>query len=74
LDLDLSAQRVLMRMRSGARRGAVTLAHGYPEPVMGWTRSERKQSQDCGSYSGGGDSDERKEKECGQHRLVRVYL
>jgi hypothetical protein len=32
LDLDLNEHRVLMRMRSGARRGAVALAHGRPEP------------------------------------------
>jgi hypothetical protein len=62
LDLDLSKQRVLMRMRSGTRRGAATLAHGRLEPVMGWTRAQRKQLQDCGSYGGGGVSDRRKKK------------
>jgi hypothetical protein len=67
LDLDLSKQRVLMRMRSSARRGAVMLAHRWPDPVMGQTRTQRKQSQDCGSYGGDGQSDGRKKKgECGQ--------
>jgi hypothetical protein len=59
LDLDLCEQRVLMRMRSGARRRAMALARGWPEPVMGWTRTQGTQAR---LQRDGGDSDGRNKK------------
>jgi hypothetical protein len=40
--MDLNEHRVLMRMRSGARHGAVALAHGWPE--LGKNRRECEKS------------------------------
>jgi hypothetical protein len=59
LDLDLSKQRVLMCMHNGARRRAVALARGWPEPVMGWMRAQGTQAR---LQRGSGDSDGRKKK------------
>jgi hypothetical protein len=49
-------------MRGGAQCKAVALAHGWPDPVMGWARVRGKRLQGCGSYGGGGDSDGRRKK------------
>jgi hypothetical protein len=62
LDLDLIEHKVLMRMRGGARRRMVVLAHGWPKPAMIWKRTLGKRSQGYGSYRGDGGSKRRKEK------------
>jgi hypothetical protein len=49
LDLDLSKQRVLMRMRSGARHGAAALAHGWPEPGENRRAREKNGCKAAGS-------------------------
>jgi hypothetical protein len=75
--LDLMVHRVLIRMRKGARHGAVVQAHGRPELGIGWEHAHGSKaivgSQE--GYGGGSESDGRKKKgEWGQPRRGPPYL
>jgi hypothetical protein len=75
--LDLMVQRVLKRMRRGARHGAVVQARGRSELGFGWKRAHGSKTvagsrEGCG---GGSESDGRKRKgEWVQPRLEPPYL
>jgi hypothetical protein len=75
--LDRMVQRVLTRMRRGARRGEVVQACGWPELGFGWKHAHGSKAV-AGSWEGcgvGSESDRRKKKgEWGQPRLEPPYL
>jgi hypothetical protein len=75
--LDLMMHKVLMRMRGGARCGAVVLARGQSELETGWERARGSETvaRLYESDDGGSKSDGRKKKgEWGQPRSGQLYL
>jgi hypothetical protein len=75
--LDVMVQRVLTRMRRGARCGAVEQARGRSELEVGWehARGSNAVARSRETYIGGSESDGRKKKgEWGQPRLTLPYL